>query len=88
MAEALFASRKVDRDTCIDIAAGLGLDRQQFAACADSPEIGERVEGYRSVADEVGVRGTPTFWIDRERFEGSHTTSALRSSVQRALRRM
>ena len=44
-------------------AAGLGLDMQRYDACLAEDRRLERVAGATVAAEQLGVRGTPTFWI-------------------------
>lgn len=60
-ADALFAS----------IAAELGLDAARFDECWDSGRTEQRTTLANGVATELGVRATPTFFINGQRIEGA-----------------
>lgn len=64
-------------------AAALGLDLERFRADSASPEVQAAVD--RDVADgrALGVSGTPTFFLDGERFEPAGDTAA---EIDRELR--
>ncbi|MBI4420236.1 MAG: thioredoxin domain-containing protein [Gemmatimonadetes bacterium] len=48
-------------------AAAMGLDTVRFAACARGDEVRARVRLHTRLARDYRVRGTPTFYLDRER---------------------
>lgn len=58
-------------ETVLDIAAGLGVDREQLAAAMASPEIKERLRAEVEAAMAKGVFGSPTVIIDGEPFFGA-----------------
>lgn len=88
MANLLFTTTDHDPASCISAAEGLGLDRAVFESCLLSEDTQAKLAANRELATSVEVRGLPTFWIGDERFEGSHDSDALKSSIERALRRM
>ncbi|MGH7577940.1 MAG: DsbA family protein [Longimicrobiales bacterium] len=45
-------------------ARDLALNVPTFVSCADSERTRSRIEAARRLADDLGVRGTPTFFID------------------------
>jgi protein-disulfide isomerase len=47
----------------------LGLDMAAYDAAVDSPEIQERIEVDVADGRALGVQGTPTFFLNGERFE-------------------
>ena len=65
-------------------AVDLGLDMDQFDADYASQEVAERVQ--RDVDDglALGVQGTPTFFLDGERFEPS-TVGEFNTAIDSAL---
>jgi 2-hydroxychromene-2-carboxylate isomerase len=58
-------------DTVLDIAAGLGLDRDQVAAGIQSQEMKDRLKAECDLALEKGVFGSPYVIIGGEPFFGS-----------------
>ena len=58
-------------DTVLDIAAGLGVDRQQLASALQAPEIKARLKDEVDAALAAGVFGSPHVVIDGEAFFGA-----------------
>ncbi|HZX31726.1 MAG TPA: 2-hydroxychromene-2-carboxylate isomerase [Rhodocyclaceae bacterium] len=58
-------------ETVADIAAGLGLDRDQVAAAIQSPEMKDRLKAECDAALAKGVFGSPYVIIDGEPFFGA-----------------
>ncbi len=52
-------------------ATAASLDGRRFAACWASAGPGARIAASNKLADEMGVRATPTFFIDGARVEGA-----------------
>jgi protein-disulfide isomerase len=68
-------------------AAAVGLDGPRFTSCYASPAPAERIRASNGLADRMGVRATPTFFIDGERVEGALPTEQFRALLRAALRR-
>ncbi|HTL70662.1 MAG TPA: thioredoxin domain-containing protein [Candidatus Eisenbacteria bacterium] len=45
-------------------ARGLGIDERRLSACVDDPAIKKQVLGEKAEAMDLGVRSTPTFFIN------------------------
>lgn len=45
-------------------AARLQLDRTAFGRCAMNPEIRRRIQRHDAIAQQLGIRGTPTFYVN------------------------
>lgn len=58
-------------ETVVEIAAGLGVDREQLAASLASPEIKARLKDECDKALATGVFGSPHVIIDGEAFFGA-----------------
>lgn len=58
-------------DTVLDIAAGLGVDRQQLATALQAPEVKARLKDEVDAALAAGVFGSPHVVIDGEAFFGA-----------------
>lgn len=58
-------------DTVLDIAAGLGVDREQLAAALQSPELKAHLKYEVDQAMQVGVFGSPYVIVDGEGFFGA-----------------
>ncbi len=59
---------RADRDEVETVAENLadqvGLDRAAFSSCRTDPSISERLRDIVTLSREVGVRGTPTWFVD------------------------
>lgn len=68
-------------DELVEHAAALGLDTDRFAAALDGHEHGDRIHEDFEGGLESGVRGTPTFFIDGERYDERYTVDARSSAL-------
>jgi protein-disulfide isomerase len=59
--------RALGRDQLLAHARALGLDPQRFAADLDAEAVRDLVARDRAEASALGLRGTPTFFIDGRR---------------------
>lgn len=64
-----------------DYASTLGLDLPAFDACMLAPETREKVLADTRIAKEIGVRGTPTYFMNGRRLAGAHPTEVLVAAV-------
>ncbi len=59
---------RADKDEVETVAENLadqvGLDRAAFSSCRTDPSIRERLRDIVTLSREVGVRGTPTWFVD------------------------
>jgi protein-disulfide isomerase len=73
------------RDMFVEFATRLGLDVPRFERDVDDPATAERVLADRADGMELGVQGTPTFFINDSKFEGAPTYEALKAAIEREL---
>jgi len=64
------------------IATDIGLDAEKLAQDAESPEIQDMINENVTIAQEIGVRGTPGFIVGDELYRGYIGEEALIKSVQ------
>lgn len=57
--EVTTSNNTLDLDTLPTLAAGVGLNKQDFSACLDSGEMAQKVEDQYQSGLRAGVRGTP-----------------------------
>lgn len=62
-------------------ARGLGLDEQEFAQCLDSDRARQRVDQDVTAGRQLGIQGTPTFFINGARVEGALPLDMMRQLV-------
>lgn len=63
----------------------LGLDVTKFTADVDSDVVTDRIKRDVSDAEELGVEGTPTFFIDDKKFTGKTSYDGLKTAIDKAL---
>ena len=68
-------------------AGAAGLDVARFTACYASGEPDRRIGAANALADELGARATPTFFVDGQRVEGALPVEQFRAVLLDALRR-
>ena len=63
--------QRLDHDDLIATAADLGIDRAEFAACLDDPAARGRVVADAAAGAQLGVKSTPTLFINGRTVEGA-----------------
>jgi protein-disulfide isomerase len=69
----------------VHYAADVGLDPDAFAAALESRRYALRVARDVESADQSGVAGTPTFFLNGRRYGGSPDVESLRDAIDREL---
>lgn len=72
------------QETFFGFAEDLGLDMERFESDFEDPALLERVEQSQQDGVNVGVSGTPTFFLDGQRLEPSSTPD-LENAIEDAL---
>jgi protein-disulfide isomerase len=86
MHDALFENQDMlDEDALPALASSLGLDAQRFARERDDGKHRARVEADAEQARALGARGTPTFFINGERYDGDSDHASLALALKKAL---
>lgn len=67
-----------------EIAKGLGLDPTQFEACMNSPETTLALTRDVNEAIQLGIKSTPTFFINGHRMEGVYPFAAWTKIIERS----
>lgn len=76
--DALYANQpKLSRETMLAVGRDLGLDAERIAAEVDSGAHRERVARDLASAEASGATGTPTFFVNGERFYGAYDAGSL-----------
>ena len=77
MHDLLYVKRKewqTSKDIRVTIdgyAKQLGLDRTAMGRCLMNPEIAKRVQAHTALARQLGINGTPTFFVNGRRVPGA-----------------
>ena len=74
----MFANRSsLSREQLLEAAGTLGLDKARFEADLDSDETEKRLELEKTLGRRLGVRGTPSFFVNGRNFSGAMNAEAL-----------
>ena len=80
MHDLMFAGRAdLSRNSLMAMAQKAGLDMKKFAADLDSPQTRQIVAKDQADGDNAGVEGTPTVYINGQRYNGSLALGAIRN---------
>ena len=86
MHDALFASRRdLSRPTILAIAGKTGLDIKRFTTDLDSAETKKAVARDVEDGDKAGVEGTPSVYINGQKYNGSLELDAIRKVIDEEL---
>lgn len=87
MHDLLFARQdELELEDLTGYAADLSLDVEQFLRDLDDEDVAARIRRDVISADESGVRGTPTFFVDDLRHTGAYDARALIEALERVAR--
>lgn len=85
MHDALLANQQaLAAPDLVQHAAALGLDAETVAEALETHRYADQVREDFMSGVRSGVSGTPTFFINGERYDGDYTLEALAKAVQRA----
>ena len=73
------------REDLLGYARRLELPQEPFVACLDSGQFREAVLKDMREGRSLGVSGTPTFFVNGQKFVGAQPLEAFREAVQGAL---
>lgn len=73
------------RDTFLGFARDRGLDMAKFQTALDDQATIDRVRADRADGTELGVKGTPTFFINGVKFTGEPTYQELKAAIDAEL---
>ena len=89
MHDLIFANRtNLSRPAVMALAAKAGLDMKKFAADLDSGETKSAVERDSADGDKAGVDGTPSVFIDGQRYNGSLALEAIRPVIDSEIKKV
>lgn len=80
--------RALNRADLIQYAKQLGLDLDRFVAALDSGQYRAIVERDKAEGARLGVRGTPTFFINGRKLVGAKPISTFQAVIQKELTRL
>jgi len=73
--------RNLLRSNLIAYAEGIGLNSGSFTSCLDSGRMSGRVQAGIDEGNSRGVRSTPTFFINGQKYEGVLTAEQLEREI-------
>jgi protein-disulfide isomerase len=86
--DAMFEKRQdLSRPSLMAMAKRVGLDMQRFSADLDSADVHAVVTHDREDGDRAGVEGTPTVFIDGQRYNGLLELDNLRPVIEGELKK-
>lgn len=84
----MFAGRAdLSRPALMAMAGKAGLDVKRFAADLDAPATKRVVDKDINDGDNAGVEGTPTIYVDGQRYNGSLDLAAIRPVIEAELKK-
>lgn len=86
MHDMLFANQdRLDAGALSAIADTLGLDVDRFDDEVENARYRDRIDRHADQARALGAHGTPTFFINGERYEGDSDHASLSAAIDKAL---
>lgn len=86
MHDKLFENQKaLDKDSMMKYAQEIGLNMAKFKADIESDTVKKAVETDDAEAQRVGANGTPTMFINGEKFVGAQPFDAFKSKIDEKL---
>jgi protein-disulfide isomerase len=87
MHDALFAHRRdLSRPAILGLAKDLGLDTKRFQADLDSAETKKTVAADVQDGERAGVEGTPSVYVDGQKYNGNLDLAAIQKVIDPKLR--
>lgn len=85
MYELLFEGQNFNPDIIETRAQELGLDINKFNQDRESEEAKSQIEKSRQLLNELGLQGTPTFYINGNEYQNSPTFANLSAEIEERL---
>ena len=86
MHDAMFSGRDLSRTAIFAMAKESGLDMRRFETDVDSTEVRETVQRDVQDGERAGVEGTPTIFINGQRYNGPIALSSLKPVLDAELK--
>lgn len=69
-------------DGLVKLAGELGMDARQFRADLEGPTCAAALDRNRKELSAIGLRGTPTFWINGKVYNGPRTLEGFTAAIE------
>ena len=84
--QSVWARAEDPRPPLLQIAKLAGFTQESFEDCLKNQELLDNVNAIRSkAAEEFGVNGTPSFFINGEKYSGNYTVEAMSEAIDSLL---
>lgn len=83
--DSLFGERPLGQDTYLQYATDLGLDLDAFQKCLDEERYKDFIEKDAAFAQNLGVNGTPTFFINGLAIVGAQPLEVFKNVIDKEL---
>jgi protein-disulfide isomerase len=83
--DSLFSGDNFWRSSLITRAEVLNLDTDEFEVCLDSEKYNESINADKREGMELGVNGTPTFYLNGKQISGAQPFSAFETEIEKLL---
>jgi protein-disulfide isomerase len=77
---------RFERADLLRYAAEVGLPQEAFTRCLDERRFAAAVDADVAQARSIGVRSTPTFFVNGRPLVGAHAVETFRTVIDEALR--
>ena len=89
MHDGIFArQRELSKEMLNEVAAQAGLDTTKLESCLAAGQVGRQIDEDMMKAQEVGVGGTPSFFVNGQTFGGNPTVDGLSQAIDAELARL
>ena len=78
---------RLSRDAIFKVASKIGLDMKKFEADLTSPEVQKSLVQDIQDGDNAGVNGTPTIFVNGQRYNSNVTLSALKPVLEAEMKK-
>lgn len=84
MHDLIFASQKaLKRDDLLQRARSLNLDIARFTADLENPQLKQRIQADKQEGVDIGVAGTPTFFINGKEYSGAMSVEQFKAAIEK-----
>ena len=78
-------TKNLGEDALLTSATAVGVDGEQLKACLASGRAAQQIETDLELGKEVGVEGTPSFFINGRQFTGNPTPDGIGDAIEKVL---